>query len=465
MDASENLGGFTHCKFWTPLPPLELRGVGTPLVESFPHYCSRLAWISGVSIGNLLTGMSADTRPHKGFGGGFTSLCGPGANYLDTLAVAEALTGNKMLRYGTFWVLHRILGRTGLNRRPRHRRWCPVCIAGWDEETSSEPLIWNLSLLAACPTHGCDLLDVCAGCGTRQRIFVRYDQRSKCTQCRTSLGMGAKASARPHFMQWVDSQLCDLIELCATPGQPQVSPVVCQRFIAALSDQLYASERIPRSLAKAVLGVRQRSRRRRLSIRTLLNLAALQGVSIRHILLDPDSASTQPLLDTWHRHGYLPLPRSMRADKPQRAAASLEKVLERLTGIYLPPMGAGVLLPFVVVRQVVQEAYPDLCDRYDRLYVDQAPTQLRNKLRSAFGYAVQQIKASKRRTSRCPSHRTLTRLVHEETFAGSAWAPRVAQAAIVCNQIVTEVGKAKGETLPPLGGSLGWQQTCGAHSL
>lgn len=465
MNAPEILGGFTHCKFWTPLPPLQLRGLGTSLVESLPHYCARLAWTSGVSLINLNAALMETVQQGKGYAGGFTALCGPGTSYLASLAIVEAATGNITLRHGTFWALHRILGRTGLNRHPEYRRWCPACIWEWDEDTSCEPLIWNISLLASCPEHGCDLLDVCPTCGAKQRVFSRYDSLLRCRKCQSSLGAGEKFTDRPRFMRWVESQLCDLVKLCATPGQQPLSSAAYQRFTSRLDLQVRASKLMPKSLAKEVARLRKSAFTQRPSIRTLLNLAAMQGVPICQIFLDPDAASSQPLLDVWQHFDYLPLPRSMGPDKPRRAAACLEKVLEQLSETYIPPMGASVLLQLVVVRRVIQEAYPELYKRYDTLYIDQAPVRLRNRLRSAFGYAVRQVKVSKRRSGKPLNSRALARLLRENTHVEFAWVGRVALAAIVCDRIVTEVAKAKIETLPPLPHSLGWQQTCGMHLL
>lgn len=150
--------------WWTALPPLPLRGMGTPMVESLGGYAYRLAKISGISIAKL----SAYRGTHSGRK--YDANCigkslGPGANWIDDL---EYLTGLNDLHCGTLWVLKDVIGQSFLGTKPQWRRWCPQCYREWAEEDRYEPLAWNFSLLVSCPVHHCLLESRCPNCGRRQ---------------------------------------------------------------------------------------------------------------------------------------------------------------------------------------------------------------------------------------------------------------------------------------------------------
>lgn len=135
--------------YWTVLPPVPLYGVGTSMVESLSYYLRRIALISGTSVDRILG--YADTLSDNAGGSGpqnYRSLMlGCPERYLFGL---EHLTGIDHLRYGTFWVLKDLVGPRFLGRQARFRRWCPMCYAAWDSDSSYEPLIWAVGLLSCC---------------------------------------------------------------------------------------------------------------------------------------------------------------------------------------------------------------------------------------------------------------------------------------------------------------------------
>lgn len=454
---------YPRLHFWTPLPPMDMRGIGTPFVESLSHYAVRLAWTAGVRNGHLLsqlTGSDAD----KGARNHFTSLCGPGQNYLRAIGLLEACTGNRDLRHGTFWILHNVLGRTGLNRKPAFRRWCPMCYAEWDDDTSYEPLAWFITLLARCPTHGCDLIDRCPTCGSMQRVVTRYERRRSCTSCAAPLSIGVQRTELPQFMRWVEEQVLELTRLCAEPWQRQVPHHAYATFLSVVKPQILGSG-LKQSLMKNVRRIIQRGTRGRVSIRCLISAAALQGVSVRQLLLDPRRAASMPLLDIWHHYDYLPLPRSMAPDKPQRAAHCLSGVLTELAHVYIPPMGAAVLLHFTVVRSVMKEAFPDLYLRYDELYEAQFPSYDRDELRRAFWFSTRVIRQAKKERGGYPDLIEVAPLLDTKFAVGDLITRRVATSAIRCAQLVDEARALPENAFPPLPSTLGWQQTCGVHLL
>ena len=201
---------------WTVLPPLELRGIGTGLVESLASYIGRLIAMTGVTRTDIAgyLGLRSTKRMHRL--SAFHTAKDPGLieAAIDRL---QRLTGQGTLRCGTLWALSHILAENS----PAHsgesrRRWCPVCYRDWGA-TSYEPLVWEIDLLNYCPVHDCRLESFCPSCGSAQRYKSIPDKRRVCHSCGAALSKEAVWERMHPFLQWVDKQIIDLVEFCASP--------------------------------------------------------------------------------------------------------------------------------------------------------------------------------------------------------------------------------------------------------
>ena len=149
---------------WTAIPPLELRGIGTGLVESLASYVSRVIATTGATRSGLARhlGLRSTKQMHRL--GAFHAAKDPGLTeaVIDEL---QRLTGQRALRCGTLWALSRIIAENSpCHSGKSRRRWCPSCYEDWDA-TSYEPLVWEIDLLICCPVHGCRLESSCPACG------------------------------------------------------------------------------------------------------------------------------------------------------------------------------------------------------------------------------------------------------------------------------------------------------------
>ena len=106
------------------------------------------------------------------------------------------------------------------------------------------------------------------------------------------------------------------------------------------------------------------------TIRQLVNAAALQGVSVRDILLTPREAASQPLLDEWAERTILPLDMG-RHDDVVREVARLCMCLGRNRGkVLMPPLGF-ILKDFGIHRSFFKEFRPDFYTRSIDLFKGQ----------------------------------------------------------------------------------------------
>lgn len=355
---------------WTPLPPLPLRGLGTSLVESAEHYGARLANAVGISIASLCElasryGMGGTTRTD-----GVSSFCGPGRGFKARIEGLERLTGCENLRHGTFWVLDDVLAVAGAGRNSRHHRWCPKCYLEWDDETSWDPLIWIADVQLSCPVHGCDLESKCRVCGTTQRVARSYETRRICHRCDTSLAGSGRVSRRPDRSEWAEERLAELIQMCASPGQTPITLATYETFVRAMVRDRRADGSMPAAVHAALRRVSSNAVRGRVTIRTLINLCALQGTTIPEMLTNPVAAASQPLIDLWSGYTSLEFPNGAHSEKIAAFQDCADEIVDRCSGLYIPSM-KPLLRRMKLNRDLVCELCVDAYERYEAARIRQ----------------------------------------------------------------------------------------------
>lgn len=376
---------------WTAIPPLELRGIGTGLVESLASYVSRVIATTGATKSGLARhlGLRSTKQMHRL--GAFHAAKDPRLSeaVIDEL---QRLTGQHTLRCGTLWALSHILAENSpCHSGKSRRRWCPACYRNWDA-ASYEPLVWEIDLLSYCPLHGCRLESCCPACGGTQQYRSDPEERRVCCSCGKKLSIGAVWERAHPFLQWVDKQVIDLVEVSAGPHPEPLPYRVFQEFVAGLDKTLRRKGAGALGALIKFYACRARLRWRRVSIRSLLNLCAIQGVSVKELLAAPRAASGPLLFDKWAGLTYLPLPSARQAQKIYVAGKCLEDFLQRKPA-YLPPMslllgGFGVQL--LAIRDVVAEAY----DFYEAKYLAQGDPVTQKRFRAAYLCAREVINGS-----------------------------------------------------------------------
>jgi hypothetical protein len=367
---------------WSAVPPLGLHGVGTAMVESLPSYLMRLMWTTGITSTYLVEQLCLRKCRSLACLGSILSTKEPELT-LSALEKLEGLTGRSDLRLATFWAMSHILSpSSGRIYRDGCRRWCPKCYEDWDSN-SYEPLIWGVDLLACCPVHGCSFEHQCSGCGAVQKNVVDLNRRRQCHACGAYLAKGARWKARKPFMQWVDEQVLYLAKFCATPRTQPVPYATYLEFVSGLRVALRGTRSKSLRLLIQFYERGARFRSQKISLRSLINLCALQGVSIRELLGAPLEASRVLSFEGWAGMDYLPIPTARQAQKIYAAKKCLLDFLESGLPTYLPPMGlllGGFGVQLLAVRDVATEAY----DAYQAAYFRQARFRELKQMRRAF---------------------------------------------------------------------------------
>jgi hypothetical protein len=367
---------------WTILPPLRLKGVGTPLVESIPSYLARLLWTTGVPMNHLARYVGKHSLAGAGHVDSFQHAEALSPIGISRITTLEVLTGEMYLRCGSLWALSEIVACNTSAYGSYRRQWCPRCYEDWDEE-SYEPLLWRIDLLGVCPKHQCRMECTCPNCGRFQRNIYQQDLRRFCWSCGTSLAEGSTWTSRPAFANWVDNQIVQLIEFCATPRPTPVPLSIYTEFAMGLRINAKNSGRRDTVMRLLLRNIDRHARRnsRRPTLRSLLNMCALQGISVQELLCAPRQVSGPMLVEQWPGMSYLPLPSAVQAQKIYAASKYLEDFLA-LDPPFVPPMNI-LLSRFHIQLRALRDVAVDLFDTYEERYLRQGGPIRRARLRGA----------------------------------------------------------------------------------
>lgn len=376
---------------WSVLPPLALMGLGTGMVESAEHYVARLAWTVGLSVRALCPPVrDASGILQRAQAMGASGFCGPGRQFKRRVEHLERLTGVEHIRHGTFWVVDDLLAVTGVGRDTKRQRWCPQCFLEWDEEHSYEPLIWMVDVQQSCPVHGCALEAACRACSSFQPTGRDYRRRRHCYRCGQGLAGLGKLATRPTHHIWAEHTLAGLIALCATPGQPQIPYEKYERFVRGLIEISLDQPNLPATLRAAMARLRSNAIRGRVTLRTLVNLSALQGITIPQMLLDPVTAASRPLIDLWSGYQALEFPSGRHGTKVVAFRQCIREILSKCGERYVPPM-KFVLRSMKINRDLAREMCVDVYEDYEAAYQRQGGYQSRLHRDRAFVLALRMI--------------------------------------------------------------------------
>lgn len=332
----------------TLFPPLPLRQDHDGNVESLDHYMVRLADSLGISLpsmGRMLASCLDTTSATLQVPGSRSAWIGPDARTADHVSFLSAATGVPDLYRGTFRNLSPILSAGGFansNMSMSARKWCPRCYAEWDQHTSFEPLYWSFGALSQCPVHECRMLTRCLNCGSKQAHGVKYDKRRLCRACLCPLSSGKSRFRASPFESWIDQQ-CILTARSASTLQQPLPPDSFDRYFSRVLTRWLEGEPTPRYVRASIRNLWARwntgERLLRPTIAQYLNFASYHGTSVDEIMLSPESAAAEPLVEGANQAFiHFSLCRPLKG-----ALDSLELALEKLLDSKIP------LLPSVPV--------------------------------------------------------------------------------------------------------------------
>lgn len=439
---------------WTVLPPLKLKGVGTSLVESVPSYLTRMLWTTGLPINHLARYVGERGLPGAGHAWSFHKAEALSAIAISRIQELEVLTGERQLRCGSLWALSEIVSANASVYGEYKRRWCPGCYGEWDSE-SYEPLLWRIDLLGVCPKHGCRMECVCPGCGKFQRNSYDQELRRSCWSCGTSLAEGAAWSNRPEFARWIDSQILQLVEFCATPRPAPVPLSIYADFAMGLRINAKRCGRMDTVMRLILRDIDRHARRnsRRPTLRSLLNVCALQGVSVQELLCAPTQVSGPMLFDQWPGMSYLPLPSAIHAQRIYVASRYLEDFLA-LDPPFFPPMNI-LLHCFHIQLLALRDVAAQVFDVYEEHHLRHGSQFRRARLRSAF-LCARRVLNHPVRNNRNPDFRRQTKSVASLTGVSLEDAAMVLEGAKLMweTQAAERIEKYRSEL--PLRSALDW---------
>jgi hypothetical protein len=139
-----------------------------------------------------------------------------------------------------------------------------------------------------------------------------------------------------------------------------------------------------------VARMRSNAVRGRVTLRTLVNLCALQGISIPQMLLDPQAAASRPLIDLWGGYKALEFPNGRHSSKIQAYRQYISDMLKKCEGRYLPPM-AVVLRKMKLNRDLTRELCVECYEAYEAAYQRQGAYGSRVHFNRAFGHAMRTL--------------------------------------------------------------------------
>ena len=376
---------------WTELPPLQLKGVGTPLVESISSYLRRLNYATGLSMRRLGRFVGAQTGGLTGHQSLSHCSLWAGPASMVRLRLLERLTGVPELRCGTLWAVSDIVSSNlGTLGRPR-RRWCPECYEEWDK-SSYEPLIWAIDLLGHCPKHNCPLQQTCAVCEAHQKGEPEIERRLICWKCGSSLSISLPHRPRAPFLVWVDQQIVQLAEFCGTPRDCALKWSDYVELVLGVSNCVGGERgRLSQALKISLTTAKRHAERKlhRPTLRRIINLCALQGLEMQVFLNAPREASSPRLIDPWFGLNYLPLPSAAQARRTYAACRFLSDFVQE-SPPYLPSL--KILLRDLHVQQLaVRDACRGVYDSYESRYNSQGKKEQLDRLHCSYLWALRVI--------------------------------------------------------------------------
>lgn len=206
--------------------PLEIRGLGTPDVESMGSYIHRLADAHEISVRRMLSHCfdyysRGIERPRLRYfvgvaKGSLAVYVRPNATTAYMVHVLERAVGTKLIRGTTFISLLEPLGgaRAANGVFSHWMRWCPVCFAEFESagDCGYFKLAWTVESVRNCPAHRVPLAEKCPKCSSKQGYYARKREVIRCEKCGASLGWYPVVNSSGRLLRPGGEDMLQLVE-------------------------------------------------------------------------------------------------------------------------------------------------------------------------------------------------------------------------------------------------------------
>lgn len=419
----------------TLFPPLALREDDDGNVESLDHYLVRLADCLGTSVLSvfrmLASRSSAGGLPSRDVANR-NAWIGPSPRTAECVSTLIQATGVPDLYRGTFRNLCPILSGIGFancNASANARRWCPRCYLEWDNDSSFEPLYWSFGAVGNCPIHECKIITRCVNCGSKQMHGAKYTVRRQCRSCLRSLGSTSPRIETEPYEHWVNLQCVQTARAAAALERP-IAPDTFDRYFTRVLARWSEGEPVSRYVKASMRNLEARwkkgDRLLRPTMTQYLNFASFHGTSVEEIMLAPESAAAEPLIEGARQsftHFSLRRPRKESLD-------SLKLAMEKLIASDIPllPSASAITSAFEIDLTYARERMCDSVATYTSVRNSQGRRYSKQELRRAFCCAVSILRSQGEATVQLD---VLARSVSARARCSEDPARSAAQAAIV----------------------------------
>lgn len=218
---------------------LEPIGIGTPFVEGFTSYITRLADAHCITVRELFHGISSEPdlplqlRNYllcNSFYKKANSLNSSGNIAKNMVSILQQLTLRDDLNKLSFvkwdgWI-------SNISLIKKNKEWCPYCYQEWEEKGKElyDPLIWSISYITHCPIHNIVLLSQCTNprCGSSENLLTGNSRTGSCSRCgfskmKTSDTCGSEYEKRKIAMDWLFKTFGEIVSHEGNTEMPNVN--------------------------------------------------------------------------------------------------------------------------------------------------------------------------------------------------------------------------------------------------
>lgn len=312
---------------------LNVIGLNSVNVESFPSVIHRLSYLHGVSVSTLIDycfdyynkrhKVKINNNHVRKFSN-INTLVRPNKTTKSLLEVVSYTLNCSRLKSTTFLALEDILD-TSKETYSDHLRWCPICFYEYEQLglDGYYKLIWSLTSVESCFIHQVQLRDTCQYCEKHQAYFATRSPAVKCQSCKLSLGTSLEQISVDESWSVCDEGFIDLVTEIASFPELVCPKNGIQQLVRSIYQHALENkhEEKLKQLLSADYTLRLIYSEKPVSMITLRRLAYKLGVRLTHILkgdthylqysLNPywnkiytDNLTPKPKLKHDHQHIY-----------------------------------------------------------------------------------------------------------------------------------------------------------------
>lgn len=279
-------------RLWNALPGDLPRGYGTTMVESLQSWLARQSLRCGIPVPALFEFLGLPR-----YGVWPSVFDGLSSSWPSIIEGLSKLMDESIAQGSSFHRLRPIACNGFLGVSPQRIRWCPLCL----KENIAEPyvpLIFSLHGCVICPVHGCDVIGECSECGAKQNKSWEPDKWKLCRRCGAPLHIAPTYSPNSRYQKWTQGQCEEVVLFCSSEDQDPVASDSARLFMAAIAEE-HVSHASTKGDSKSGLAQQILARKSKITLPTLMLLAACAGVGVVDVLTRPSVSASRPLFAPW----------------------------------------------------------------------------------------------------------------------------------------------------------------------